>query len=271
MKEHNPLPGFKKPPVTEVVVGVQFDQLANFNSIHYGLYHQRVVERYPLIQEHPPIDSTFEFFGEEKVLKVGPKMYQKPPLRRVWFLEKDQNRLIQLEPEHFYHNWRKITGQEDYPRYESIREEFKKSWEDFLNFSKEQNLGEVNTNHWEVTYVNHIDIHQGWDTLKDLKNIFSQWSGNTSGGYLPDPETIELKQSYAFPEQRGRLHVTLNRAIRQRDNEECLLLKLTAKGRLESSNSDVILQCLDVGREWIVRGFTDLTTPNAHKLWEREA
>lgn len=273
MKERTPLPSYKKPPVTEVVVGVQFNELVNFSSIHYGLYHQRVLEKYPLFQELAPIDSTFEFFGEDdKVFQASPKttFYQTPPLRRGWFLEKEQNRLIQLEPEHFFHNWRKVTGQEGYPRYESIKDEFKNLWNDFLDFSKEQNFNEIKVNQWEVTYVNHIDIHEGWETLGDMKNIFSQWSGDTTEGFLPIPEFVEMKERYAFPEQKGRLHISLNRAIRQRDNKECFLFRLTARGRLETSKTDDILDCLDRGREWIVKGFTDLTTTNAHNLWKRE-
>jgi uncharacterized protein (TIGR04255 family) len=265
-----PIPSFKKPPVTEVVLGVQFDKLQSFNSLHYGLYRERIVKRYPKYKDCSPLDSTFEFFGDKQQPFFKPQMYTIPPLRRSWYIEQEENLLIQLDPEHFFHNWRKITGDEIYPRYHDVKTEFLCLWKDYLLFCKETVSEEVKVNQWEVTYVNHIDKNKGWNNFKDLGNIFAQWSGMSTENYLPVPETLELKQTYAFTEQQGRLHVVLQPAIRRRDSKECLLLKLTARGRLDSSEVETLSDHLDMGREWIVRGFTDLTTPNAHKLWERE-
>jgi len=266
-----PIPSFKNPPVTEVVLGVQYDKLKSFNSLHYGLYGSKVAGKYPKYSDRPPLDSTFELFGDkQKTFMKEVKMYTMPPLRRGWYIEREKNRLIQLDPEHFFHNWRKITGEESYPRYHEIREEFLGLWGDFISFCKELVSEEIKPNHWEVTYVNHIDKNEGWENLDDLENIFVQWSRKLTDGFLTVPETLEIKQTYAFPEQKGRLHVVLQPAIRHRDNKECLLLRLTARGRLDSSEPETVSRHLDMGREWIVRGFTDLTTPKAHKLWQRE-
>jgi hypothetical protein len=47
------------------------------------------------------------------------------------------------------------------------------------------------------------------------------------------------------------------------------LLTLTARGRPGSDGIPGVLQFLDVGREWIVRGFTSITTATMHKIWGR--
>jgi uncharacterized protein (TIGR04255 family) len=270
MTEKHTLPSFKKPPVTEVVLGIQFNTISNFKSTHFGLYHQCIKNQYPKVEEQPPLPETFEFF--EKRLSVPQLQYVNiPPLRRCWFIEEEGTRLVQLQPEHFLYNWRKVSGDEVYPRYESIREEFEKLWKGFLAFTKDQSLEPINVNHWEVTYVNHIDKGKGWESLADLKNIVGFWSDELSLGYLPKPEKVDLNMTYAYPLEKGRLHVSLKPAIRQRDKVECLLLRLTARGQINSFVTDEILKKFDSGREWIVRGFTDLTKQAAHKTWIREA
>jgi hypothetical protein len=54
---------------------------------------------------------------------------------------------------------------------------------------------------------------------------------------------------------------------RFRDNNEVLQVNLTASGRARSTEVHEILQCFDLGREWVVRGFTDFTSAEMHELW----
>ncbi len=61
MNDEIPLPRFRKPPVSEVAVGVQFP--AVLNPVHLGLYYQRVKARFPKVQVQPPIPPSFETFG----------------------------------------------------------------------------------------------------------------------------------------------------------------------------------------------------------------
>jgi hypothetical protein len=46
-------------------------------------------------------------------------------------------------------------------------------------------------------------------------------------------------------------------------------MTLTARGVPHSSDQEELLRCLDVGREWVVRGFADFTTDEMHNLWKR--
>jgi uncharacterized protein (TIGR04255 family) len=193
-----------------------------------------------------------------------------PPLPRCWFLDDSGNRLVQLQPERFLHNWRKVTGEEVYPRYKTILPEFERLWKDFLDFATAENLGEVKLNQWEVTYINHIYQGEGWDTFEDIHKLFPALSSESSQGYLPQPERINLDLSYAFPEELSRLHISLAPAYNKKNNRMLLRLNLTARGRLESTDHESLKRHLDLGHEWIVRGFTDFTSPEAHKLWEEK-
>ena len=270
-KKTQNLPSYKNPPVTEVVIGVQFDQLQNFSILHHGLYFERIKENYPKFEAHPPLSETKEIFGEpSRAVEIVPHFSNMPPLPRSWFLVADGNKLVQLQQDYFIHNWRKVKGDEKYPRFNNICKEFISLWNDFLKFIQEQKLGNVLLNQWEITYVNHIDKGDIWNSLGDLGNVFNCFTNKFSKKYLPVPEKVVLNSTFAFPEKFGRLYVTLQPAMRKRDNVECLQLRLTAKGRLASNNSKSINQALDLGHEWIVLGFTDLTTNQAHKFWGRE-
>jgi len=49
---------------------------------------------------------------------------------------------------------------------------------------------------------------------------------------------------------------------------EAVQLRLTARGAPDTPDLDGVLAWMDVGREWIVRGFADITSPSAHALWQ---
>ena len=266
-----PLPDYEKPPVTEVVIGIQFNNLEKFGPVHAGLYWQRIRKKYPKFEARPPLGFVKESFGVKKETMQESRIeITQFPVPRTWFLKDDESRLVQLQSTHFFHNWKKVKREDIYPRYDVIKEEYKKLWEGFLVFVNEQNLGEVKPNIWELTYVNHIPQGQGWNSLKDIAKLFPCWSGATSENYLPEPENLALSVSYLFPEEKGRLHIKLDQVIRIDDNSEGLRLNLTARGKLDNSDINQILPCFEKGHEWIVRGFTDFTSQEAHNIWGRK-
>jgi hypothetical protein len=50
-----------------------------------------------------------------------------------------------------------------------------------------------------------------------------------------------------------------------------MIMTLTARGFpirvAETSDIEAAFAFFDLGREWIVKGFKDLTTPAMHKVW----
>ena len=104
----------------------------------------------------------------------------------------------------------------------------------------------------------------------EVNKAISYWSGTSSGNFLPETEKVSFKTSFVIPDKKGRLHVTLEPAIRRRDAQEVLQLSLTARGKPLSSGLKGILEWFDLGHEWIVWGFTDFTTKDMHKFWGRK-
>ncbi len=73
-----------------------------------------------------------------------------------------------------------------------------------------------------------------------------------------------------MPEKKGHLIVNLKQATRTEDKVTLLVLELKTQGTGESADKEAIREWFDLAHEWIVRGFTDLTTPEIQKIWERE-
>ena len=79
-------------------------------------------------------------------------------LPRLWMVNDNDTRLIQVQPDRLVVNWRKVGGDDVYPRYEAIREQFTAVVDKFSAFLAEQELDELRVNQCEITYINHIPV-----------------------------------------------------------------------------------------------------------------
>lgn len=145
------LPDFQKPPLTEVVLGVQFEPIAGFGSIHAGLFWNRIRKSFPEVEERPALQPVIERFGGRppRDLKVQWEVVTAPPPTRYWFLNQKGDQLVQLQPDRFLHNWRKQGLDDAYPRYERIRAAFSDELDLFLAFLRDEGLSEPEPNQCE--------------------------------------------------------------------------------------------------------------------------
>lgn len=192
-----------------------------------------------------------------------------PPPFRCWFIDDSKTRLIQVQNNRFIINWRKITGEENYPHYDTFRPRFEKEWRRFCQFLEVEEVSIPEIEQCEMTYVNHMEINDDIKYYGEIYKVFNIWSKLPPGSFLPEPEVARFSTKYVMPEERGRLHVDLAPQIRRRDGKEILQLKLTARGKPNSSGLEDIITWFDLGHEWIVKGFTELTTTKMHNLWGR--
>jgi uncharacterized protein (TIGR04255 family) len=264
------LPKFDRPPVYEVVLGVQFKPLTGFSIPHYGLYWADIREQYPNYEVHPPLSSTVEQFGSEakNIPQMGVEFVQAPDVR-AWFVNSADTQLLQVQKDRFLQNWRRKRDTDVYPHYDNLKPKFFEEWEGFCRFLKSVGMEHPDVNQCEVTYVNHIDLAPGSRCYSNLNDVVSCWSGRYSGNFLSDPESVNFAARYLLPEKAGRLHISMQPAIRRQDAKEILRLTLTVRGKPNSSELAGIQEWLDLGHEWIVRGFSDITTESMHKMWGR--
>lgn len=263
------LPDYENPPVTEVVFGIQFKPLKGLKTPHIGLFWEKLErEEYPELKEVAPIAHTTEHFDqtEKQDMQVSATISSTPPLPRVFFINKIQNHLIQIQEDRFHQNWRKLEDNDKYPRFVELYPKFTKSWQTFQSFIQELTLGVMEPDQYELTYVNHIPRGQGWDSLSDIEKVFSEIQCRTGKRFLPEAEDLAWRKTYKLPEQTGRLHVSFRLVINKESKEQMMVLNLTARGF-----GDAMDNWFDKAHEWIVRGFADLTSETIQKsCWKKK-
>jgi uncharacterized protein (TIGR04255 family) len=267
------LPDFSNPPVSEVVFSIQFDSLDRFSAAHIGVLWGKFRERFPVVEEHLPMAPVVERFDLRSSPKVQVRLEERPPTPRVWFLNENSTELIQVQQDRFLHNWRKVQGLETYPRYEPIREHFEEEVEALMAFLRDENLGTLTVNQCELTYVNHISTAGSWERHGQLHQVLRNWRPLEGTELLPEPEDIGLNIRFAIPGEPGakigRLNVSVQPAWRTSDRSPALVMNLTARGEPLGEGMPGAFRFFDLARNWIVKGFADLTTEEMHRAWNR--
>lgn len=265
------LPNYDKPPVIEVVCSAQFEPINNFQATHYGLLQKRFLDEYPKIEQQPPLAQMIEKFKEGEPEEQQLQISNLPPLPRVFFVHSTSNWLIQIQPDRFIHNWRKTDDNYIYPRFDKVFDKFWAAWESFLSFCEDEKLDNPVVNQLEVTYINHMVQGQGWSGLSAMSEVFPDLSWRKQHSFLGTPESIAWKTSFVMPDESGRLHVSIRHALQKKDRTPVLLCELTARGMPTKASSDSIREWFKLGREWIVKGFADLTSEQMQKeTWGRQ-
>jgi len=191
-------------------------------------------------------------------------------LPRVWLVAEGQDKLLQLQDDRFFFNWRRMQEYEAYPRYSTIIEAFKTNLGIFQEFLKEERLGTVKPQKCELTYINHIPKGEGWESLSDINKVLRDFSWDSNERFLPVPLSLGGQVIFPLPSDKGRLNVTLQHGERKFDKFPILILQISAQGLRGDKCMDAVWEWFSVAHEWIVRGFADLTGAAIQKdIWYR--
>ena len=270
------LPSFRRPPVTEVVLSIGFDPLPGLRAVDiFEFYHLKYGETFPSVDEKAPYVIPVERFGvRSRVPDVKFELLDQPMPIRHWFISDDGSELVQLQSDWFARNWRKRGDDSTYPRYPSIREPFEKDLEDFQDFLKDRGIGNLVPTQCEVSYFNQVPSDGVWRDHGELSKVVRYWQSSPGTHFSPSPEQVQFAASYVIPGETGpagRLHVNLSPAWTVDLNEPIFALNLTARGPAVGEGISGAMAFLDLGHDWIVRCFADVTTDEMHALWGLES
>ncbi len=253
-----PLPKYKKPPVVEVAISVYFKPIPDLKTAHFGRFWNLVSADYPKTEDRPPLIDP-------QVVELS----QFLPLPRVFLISENETYLIQLQNNFFAHNWRKVRDSDQYPSFEHAKGLFQQKWGVFQTFLRDTRLAEPELTRYEVTYVNHFVEPPGAFPLaiEDYSPLISLRAAAPEH-FLPPPRKLLADLQFDILGEQGKIRVTFKQGARTTDNKEVMQVDLIARKAAKADGSDME-EWLEVAHEWIVRGFTDLTTPGAHDKWER--
>lgn len=266
-KTHRTGVEFKKPPIVETAMGVEFAPLAGWGLAHFGLFWSEIRKEYPKYEVQPPLGSNIERFGSDSkqglqfIFQVG-----EPTRARCWFFHQDNAHLLQVQDSRFILNWRKTSSAVEYPKYERLRPMFEHEWKQFNSFLDNNGVGPVSPVQCELTYVDHIPQGEGWRTFADLPELIPAWAGLK--GPWSSPEAVTLGARFLLPEQQGRLHVNAQPAIRNQDGKDVLQLTFTVRGAPSSGDLVGLGAWFELAHKFALNAFLDFTSKKAQDEWE---
>lgn len=143
----------------------------------------------------------------------------------------------------------------------------------FTRFVGEEQLGQVVPNQVELTYVDPIVAGEGWASHSELDRVLTVFHNEFSDAFLGAAEGAELAVRFVMKDAQGspvgRLHVLVQPVFRLKDGAPIYMMRLTARGRPAGLDIASVLDFMDLARAWVVRGFSSITTPGMHAVWQR--
>lgn len=274
-----PLPKFDAPPVVETALSVQFAPLIGYTTSMAGWFWKSYLPvltdglQWQKAIDAPRLDDALERFGEKEAWgRMGIRFGQVGSTpNRVQIIQSGERRMVQVQDSRFILNWRK-GGEEPYPSFDTLSQEFWKIFPAFERFCVDAGLGDVQQNQWEVTYVNRVPRGELWQNATELRKIIPQLSlptGVAVAAVVADP--ISLDWRFAFPNDRGRLYIGAVHARSSPDfsSDEFIQITCTARGAVDHDKDWDLKSGFDLGHDAIVRTFTAMTSAEAHKVWKR--
>ncbi len=262
------LPEFGRPPLNEVVIGVQFAPAKGYSQVRAWEVWQLFRPDYPVVQEREALTPFFETFGPPRAdaISGGLNFVTGALHDRFWFLRQTGDELIQFQQDRLLHNWRRVGNQSnEYPRFEKMAERFASELKRLEEYFADLTPQLLSINQCEISYVNHIEgglgvLPRPIDWLR-----YASFEGQDLEDFR-----ATFREVVKDPNQRpvGRFICECSSGI-SAVGKPILVLSLTVRGTPDGNNRQSALDFISRGRSLIVEKFAELTTASAHTAWER--
>lgn len=265
VKRPENLPDYTDPPLSEVVLGVQFQPPVGYQQIYAHEVWHLYSDDFPTVQEMPPLQPSFETFGISSFTVMPPFNFVTNAMHnRFWFVNQNADELIQFQNDRLLHNWRKVTSvNRPYPRFEVMCKKLKEELNLLQNYFNTLTSQSLNINQCEISYINdlYIDENSSFNSWFEFADLSSEPIEDFNFTFR---ELVKNEKK----EPVGRLTVEVLTAINA-ESKRFVRFTLTVRGVPEANTIDSAEKFLTDGRSIIVNKFTELTSKNAHKIWGR--
>ena len=251
---------FAKPPINEVVIGQRFSQRPDFLVPHFGQFWMQLIDDYPAVSHMPPLVEA----EREPVVDLSSGSV----LPRIWFSSSDETRLVQIQQDRLYFNWRQTEAVKPaYPRFPAIRAEFDRVFGIFSTYVERELGTPLSLGLLDMSYINVINYEDvDVESPKDFGRVLRDFAWRDEQRALPPPRSVGQRHEYDIDEAT-RLIITSGSASRVSDGSKVLRIELTAREmQLGLKPRD---QWIADAHEAIVSGFKDVTTAEMHdECWQ---
>jgi hypothetical protein len=175
-----------KPPINEVICGFLHEPMAALTAPVHGIYWEKRRDTFTTCQVQPAIvdGAPLAFLPF-----MGPQVAS-----RTWLVSIDETRLLQLQHDRFYVNWRRRNDGDTYPRFSRgpdgpgllsfALEEYAK----FCDFCASQLGGKPRLVAVDLSKIDVLKQGEYWSDWKDLAKVVPATSVflNSVGGMQPE-------------------------------------------------------------------------------------
>lgn len=259
------LPAYERPPVVEVALAVQLASEIGYRSLDLAGIAERWADTLPNVSERSPLGPMAV---ELESPPVAFEMTDETVTPRLWLQSEEGSRLLQLQQDRLVVNWRKRPEDTPYPHYATIHAFLVEAWGRLSSVVDHLSLTLPPPSICEVLYVNRFEEEAGKEVLCDMSAIVAPWTGSMSDDFLPAPRATGFFARFDLPDERGWLAIE-GQSGHTSDGHRITGLNLISRGRASSPDLDGALDFMDLAHEWIVMGFTCITTAEAHERWGR--
>lgn len=269
MSHNDPLPSFGAPPLNEVVVGVQFASLPNYDFRFVSEAYKAFRSDYPHAAEQPYLPPQYEVFGGslpamQNRIEFGPA----PVQNRTWFTSVDNDHLLQLQSDRFMLNWRAagVGSSASYPRFEPILSRFLDGFETIEEISSRTLGAHVELTQAELAYINLIPLADFFDATNWIACLDDYPSDGLESISLATSKVLHVDNNRPV----ARLHTQLQTVyFGAHGDKKGLHLTLTVRGAISGVGSKLLEDFLKDARGIIVNEFALITSEMAHVVWKR--
>lgn len=249
----------ERPPLDEMVLGIQFVPLAGWSVPHFGLFWETIRQDFPHFEVKEPLITP------ESLLSAPGSLVVSGLPARMWFIEESGVHLLQIQHDRVVLNWRKRPGGV-YPRYRSLRSQLERLWTGFIGFLEREDLGTPQVTRCENSYVNYIDIEALMREGLSFVDIFPIWEGGPVK-FLEETATLSFNMTLGIPGTQAQVEVGFRPTVNIQEKKQLLQLLLTTIVVPTGVDSHSVLAALDLGHDWNIRAFKEFTSLEVRKKW----
>jgi uncharacterized protein (TIGR04255 family) len=272
------LPKFRRPPVIEVVHGMQFAVLP-LTLVHPGLFYRLIRDRFPKSQTVPPLlPSVMPERASLEMLQAPPGLQfsQGDDVPRAWFISEDAASLVQLQTDRLLFNWRHEPSQTDYPHFDTMHAEFQKLYRELEKFASDENLGAIRPQTCEMTYINHIHPMADDAGPASISSVFRLWRDDFGPEWRQAADFVNWGARYLLKDHAGKVFARLTSNLTNLIQApsaplggRILQLEISVHGFPSTPTFDGVSEFHNSAHQAIVKYFAGITTRSAHDQWER--
>ena len=175
---------------------------------------------------------------------------------RRFFINDNEDKLIQLQSDRLLFNWRKNSEKDEYPKFTSVLNEFLSVYNKII--SETQN-GFEKLNQLEITFIDHIFLKDFELKSFQLNEIFNHFT------FKDDIRSVDC--NFTFPQEtiNGNLTLGIRSAVSNKDQSQLIACDTTCRGSLV--NNESMTDWYNRSHSILLDFFVDLFTEKSKEIW----